>query len=234
MVLTTVEKVFIVEYYFRSYGIGRAGGPSLLYTALRFQKHLHKNPPSNALILSVVEQFRRTGSVLTQRKGFSGRVLQQVLQSPKRSLMRASLKLNISKTSILRTRSLQCLRPPKSVRQYQGIRGRRCYRVARPHDLYSLTDQRPQLHASPLTLQKFATHNPATSNMMRRECKVSKSTYCGNEIVHTNSARKKCILYQATCSLRGSPQYLNQSDSIRVSEAGDVIMWQKRTICIHY
>lgn len=114
MVLTTLEKTFIVEHYFRSYGNGRAGGPSLSHTALRFQEHFHKNPPSNAVILSVVEKFRRTGSVLTQRKGFSGRpvtvctnenhgrVLQQVLQSPKRSLMRASLKLNISNTSMRR------------------------------------------------------------------------------------------------------------------------------------
>ena len=62
MVLTTLEKTFIVEHYFRSYGNGRAGGPSLSQTALRFQEHFHKNPPSNAVILSVVEKFRRTGS----------------------------------------------------------------------------------------------------------------------------------------------------------------------------
>ena len=28
-VLTTEEKVFIVEHYFRSYGVGRQNGPSL-------------------------------------------------------------------------------------------------------------------------------------------------------------------------------------------------------------
>ena len=29
MVLTTEEKVFIIEHYFRSYGVGRQNGPSL-------------------------------------------------------------------------------------------------------------------------------------------------------------------------------------------------------------
>lgn len=56
MVLTTVtEKVFIVENYFRSYGVGREGGLSLSQTALRFQEHFHKNP--SRIALTVVENF---------------------------------------------------------------------------------------------------------------------------------------------------------------------------------
>lgn len=65
------------------------------------------------MIVSGVEQFRRSGCVFTQRKGHSGcpivitngnhgRVLQQELQSPKRSLNRIRLKLNTSKTSLRR------------------------------------------------------------------------------------------------------------------------------------
>lgn len=82
----------------------------LLHTALRFRKHFHKNPPRNAVIISFVEKFGRSGSVLTLRVGHSGRkttvctnenlgrVLLQVLQSLKKSLIRTYLRLNICKT----------------------------------------------------------------------------------------------------------------------------------------
>ncbi|KAG8314799.1 hypothetical protein J6590_084532 [Homalodisca vitripennis] len=79
MVLTTVEKVFIVEHYFRSYGIGRAGGPSLSYTTLRFQDHFHKNPPGNAVILGSLKNVEEQSVAASV--------------TVKRSLMRTSLKL---------------------------------------------------------------------------------------------------------------------------------------------
>ena len=58
MVLTT-EKVFIVEHYFRSYGVGRQDGPSLRY----YEEQFNKTAPSNKTILAMVKKFHRTGSV---------------------------------------------------------------------------------------------------------------------------------------------------------------------------
>lgn len=114
MVLTTEEKVFIVEHYFRSYGNGRDNSPSLKQVAEKYGQKFNKTAPSKSVMLAVVEKFRRTGSVLCQRKGSSGRprtvctnnnqgrVLDQVLQSPQRSLRRTAYKLNISETSTRR------------------------------------------------------------------------------------------------------------------------------------
>lgn len=114
MVLTTAEKVFLVEHYFRSYGNGRNDGPSLQQVSVRYREQFNKAAPSKSVILGVVEKFRRTGSVLCQRKGSSGRrktvctnenaerVLTQVVHSPQRSLVRTACKLNISETSTRR------------------------------------------------------------------------------------------------------------------------------------
>ena len=114
MVLTTEEKVFIVEHYFRSFGVGSQNGPSLLHVREHFQKQINRTAPSNKTILVLVEKFHRTGSVLCQRKGTNGRprtvttnenhegLIQQVLQSPKRSLRRTSLKLGVSYRSVRR------------------------------------------------------------------------------------------------------------------------------------
>lgn len=114
MVLTTAEKVFLVEHYFRSYGNGRNDGPSLQQVVVRYQQQFNKAAPSKSVILAVVEKFRRTGSVLCQRKGSSGRrptvctnentgrVFDEVVQSPQRSLVRTACKLNISVTSTRR------------------------------------------------------------------------------------------------------------------------------------
>ena len=38
MVLTTEEKVFIVEHYFRSYGVGRQNGPSLCHVREHYEE----------------------------------------------------------------------------------------------------------------------------------------------------------------------------------------------------
>ena len=74
MVLTTDEKVFfIVEHYFRSYGVGRQNGPSLRHVREHYEDQFNKTAPSNKTILAIVEKFHRTGSVLCQRKGTSGR-----------------------------------------------------------------------------------------------------------------------------------------------------------------
>ena len=111
MGLATEEKVFIVEYYFRSYGNGYQRRPSLNLLAEQYREHFNNPAPSNTVMLSIVTKFRRTGSVLCQRKGKSGRpvtvstnenhgrVLNQVLQSSNQSLRRTSLRLNISNMS---------------------------------------------------------------------------------------------------------------------------------------
>ena len=112
MVLTTEEKVFIVEQYFRSYGVGRQNVPNLHHFREHYEKQFNKMAPSNKTILAIVEKFHHTGSVLCQRKGTTGRprtvttnenherLLQQVLQSPKCSLRRTSLILGVSDRSV--------------------------------------------------------------------------------------------------------------------------------------
>ena len=69
MVLITEEKVFIVEHYFRSYGLGRQNGPSLRHVREHYEEQFNKTAPSNRTILAVVEKLYRTGSVFCQRKG---------------------------------------------------------------------------------------------------------------------------------------------------------------------
>lgn len=48
MGLSTEEKVFIVEHYFRSYGSGREGGASLKKVAEQFREEFNKTAPSNS------------------------------------------------------------------------------------------------------------------------------------------------------------------------------------------
>ena len=106
MVLTTVEKVFIVEHY--------QNGPSLRHVREHYEEQFNKTSPRNKTILANVEKFHLTGSVLCQRKGTTGRprtvttsknherLPQQVLQSPKCSLRRTSPKLCVSNRSVRR------------------------------------------------------------------------------------------------------------------------------------
>lgn len=112
MGLTTEEKVFIIEHYFRPYGNGKQRRPSLKLVTEKYCTKFHKESPANVVMLSIVEKFCRSGSVLIQWKGRSGRpvtvrineshgyVVNQVLQSPNWSLRRTSLKLNITNISI--------------------------------------------------------------------------------------------------------------------------------------
>lgn len=71
--LSTEEKVFLVEHYFRSYGLGRQSGPSIKFVREQFSEHFNKQAPSNAIVLNIITKFRRTGSVLHQGKGKAGR-----------------------------------------------------------------------------------------------------------------------------------------------------------------
>ena len=72
MLLSAQEKSFIVETYFRSYGVGRNDGPSLKFVSTRFEERFNKRFPTKRSISLLVIKFRRTGSTLTQRKGKSG------------------------------------------------------------------------------------------------------------------------------------------------------------------
>ncbi|KAF2891409.1 hypothetical protein ILUMI_14764 [Ignelater luminosus] len=79
----------------------------------KYRQEFNKVAPSKSMMSAIVEKFRHTGSVLCQRKGSSGRqrtvftnnnqgrVLDQIIHSPKRSLRRTAYKLNISETSHL-------------------------------------------------------------------------------------------------------------------------------------
>ena len=79
-----------------------------------YEEQFNKTVPSNKTILTIVEKFHRKGSALCQRKGTTGRprtvttsknherLLQQVLESPTRSLRRTSLTLGVSDRSIRR------------------------------------------------------------------------------------------------------------------------------------
>ena len=69
MVLTTQEKFFIVEHYFRSYRIGRQNGPSLRHVWEYYEVQFNKKAPSNKTILAIVEKIHRMGSVLCQWRG---------------------------------------------------------------------------------------------------------------------------------------------------------------------
>ena len=53
MVLTTEEKVLIVENYFRSYGVGSQNGPSLRHVREHYEKQFNKTAPSNKTILGI-------------------------------------------------------------------------------------------------------------------------------------------------------------------------------------
>lgn len=48
-------------------------GSSLSHTALRFQEPFYKNLPTNVVVISVVDPFRRSASVFIQWKSHSGR-----------------------------------------------------------------------------------------------------------------------------------------------------------------
>ena len=69
MVLTTEGKVFIVEHYFRPYGVGRQKGLSLRHVREHYEEQFNETAPSYKTILAIVEKFHRMGSVLCQRKG---------------------------------------------------------------------------------------------------------------------------------------------------------------------
>ncbi|KAJ4447690.1 hypothetical protein ANN_09698 [Periplaneta americana] len=68
IVLTTMENMFIVEHYFRSYGAGRQNGPNLLQVKGQYEERFNKKAQNNITMLAVVDKFRHTGSVLCQPK----------------------------------------------------------------------------------------------------------------------------------------------------------------------
>ena len=57
IMVLTIEKVLIVEHYFRSYGVGRQNGPSLRHVREHYEEQFNKMAPSNKTILAIVEKF---------------------------------------------------------------------------------------------------------------------------------------------------------------------------------
>ena len=110
MILTRGEG-FILEHYFWSYEVGHQIGLSLSHVIEHYEEQFNKTAPSNKTILAIVEKFHHKASVLCQWKKTGcprpvttnenhERLLQQVLQFPKRSLWRTSLKLGVSDRSV--------------------------------------------------------------------------------------------------------------------------------------
>ena len=114
MALNTQEKAFLVEHYFRSYGKGHSEGPSVKLVFELFQREFEKNPPTKRTLLLLVNKFRRTGSILCQRKCRSGRrrsatdnetmglIYDKIVQSPKKSQRRIAKELGMKRTSVQR------------------------------------------------------------------------------------------------------------------------------------
>ena len=67
------RRFFIIEHYFRSYGVGCQNGPSLRHVREHYEEQFNKTALSNKTTIAIVEKFHRTGSVLCQRKGTTGR-----------------------------------------------------------------------------------------------------------------------------------------------------------------
>ena len=73
MVLTT-EEVFIVEHYFRSYGVGRQNGPSLRHFREHCEEQFNKTAPSNKTIqLSPRSSTGRNQSCVNGREQLGAR-----------------------------------------------------------------------------------------------------------------------------------------------------------------
>ena len=73
VVLTTEDKVFIIEHYFLSYGVRRQNGQSLRHVREHYEEQFNKTAPSNKTILAIIKKFHHMGSVLCQQKGTTGR-----------------------------------------------------------------------------------------------------------------------------------------------------------------
>ena len=114
IVVLTTEKIFIVEHYFRSYAAGHQNGPSLRHVREHYEEHLtRRHKVTKQSYLSSRSSFVRDQSYVTEGRLIGHprtvttnekheRLLQQVLQSPKRSLRRTSLKLGVSDRSVRR------------------------------------------------------------------------------------------------------------------------------------
>jgi hypothetical protein len=104
---TEEERIWLVESYQRSYGIGRNGGPSLKQVKVNFSEHYHKNPPTNRNLLAMVRKFRLQGTIRNlNNKNFgrprnvktndnTERVFDKVLLSPKKASVASLKKLSL-------------------------------------------------------------------------------------------------------------------------------------------
>jgi hypothetical protein len=70
---TEDERIWLVESYQRSYGIGRNGGPSLQQVKANFSEQSHKDPPTNRNLLAMVRKFCFQGTIHNLNKQNSGR-----------------------------------------------------------------------------------------------------------------------------------------------------------------
>ena len=109
MQLTVLQRIFVVENYFRSYTVGRNNGASLAKVKSNYCLAFHTTTaPTNQTILDIVKQFRQTGCVNKKHKNKVRqhtvtnednimRVVDVAVTSPSTSIRRISKSLEISR-----------------------------------------------------------------------------------------------------------------------------------------
>ncbi len=110
---TLNERIWLVQQYYKSYGKGRNGeGPSIAYVRRTFKDHFHKKPPTTNNTMKIIHKFQDSGNIENANKGHSGRrrtsrtndntgrVMDKVLSSPRKSIRRLSRELDLSPTSV--------------------------------------------------------------------------------------------------------------------------------------
>lgn len=69
------ERVFLVEFYFRSFAVSGDGCPCLGWVRDSYSARFHRSPPPHSLIVRLVDAFRSSGSVLAPGTSETGGVV---------------------------------------------------------------------------------------------------------------------------------------------------------------
>ena len=108
------ERVWLVEHYYKSFGHGRNGGPSVKMVMSDFREHFGKDPPTKANIFQMLRKYHQDGTLRNLNSPRSGRprtvrtnenhgiVFEKIVRSPKKSIRRTSRELHLSFSSTRR------------------------------------------------------------------------------------------------------------------------------------
>jgi len=106
------ERVWLVQRYYMLFGSVKQGKPALVSVQRAFEHTFEKKAPAKKNLIKIVDKFVETGNVMNHNKGHSGRprtartndntgkILEKVLQSPKKSVRRLSSELDLSIRSV--------------------------------------------------------------------------------------------------------------------------------------